>query len=525
MKRFAIILTVSLLVLAAGVIPALASTEVGKYHAVSIDSARHYQGSPNGEIILAWEQTIHHPGATFISIHFKDFHLADGDYLAISDPQGGQAYTLTGKGKMDMEDFWARHIKGDTAVLNLFATNRSGGPGFIIDTYSAGFQSISLDVSIDDDIESPITPLSTCGASDFENAICYDGTTEYNRARAVARLLIRGRSLCTGWLVSAEGHFITNQHCIDEYKEYADTDYEFMAEAPDCGSSNGQMQWPGNIYDSGVIMHTTNASKDYTLLQFTGANPADVYGYLQLDNRPAAIGERIYLASHPLGYAKMLVLNSDVDNGYCKVNAMTTACTGSTAYQDVGYYCDSEGGSSGSPVLAASTHKVIALHHCGTCLNRGVPINEIYPEIIGFLGDPEPDCDDNSDCDDDAWCNGTETCVGGFCVNGTDPCPDLCDEGGDFCYTTCGDSTCDPGEGEDQCSCPEDCGYPPASEVGVCTDDVDNDCDGNTDCDDPDCDADAACDATCLDYGEVCTDNSDCCSGSCWWRRGAYTCR
>jgi hypothetical protein len=52
----------------------------------------------------------------------------------------------------------------------------------------------------------------------------------------------------------------------------------------------------------------------------------------------------------------------------------------------------------------------------------------------------------------------------------------------------CGDHLCDPGRGESSCSCPGDCGAPPADETGAaCADGLDNDCDGPIDC------ADAAC--------------------------------
>ena len=74
----------------------------------------------------------------------------------------------------------------------------------------------------------------------------------------------------------------------------------------------------------------------------------------------------------------------------------------------------------------------------------------------------------------------------------------------------CGDGTC--GAGEDQCNCPDDCGTPPATET-TCDDGIDEDCDMYTDCDDIDCDEDPACD--CLEKGESCTDDSECCSGNC----------
>lgn len=58
-------------------------------------------------------------------------------------------------------------------------------------------------------------------------------------------------------------------------------------------------------------------------------------------------------------------------------------------------YCDTEGGSSGSPVLATATNKVIALHHCrgnsacsqsGSDPNRGVPITLINAQIGSLIG-------------------------------------------------------------------------------------------------------------------------------------------
>jgi hypothetical protein len=79
--------------------------------------------------------------------------------------------------------------------------------------------------------------------------------------------------------------------------------------------------------------------------------------------------------------------------------------------------------------------------------------------------------------------------------------------------TVCGDPSC--GVGEDQCSCPVDCGPPPYTET-VCSDGFDDDCDGDIDCDDVDCLGDTACpycgDAIC-DPGEDCNSCGDDCAG------------
>ncbi|MBW1742457.1 MAG: hypothetical protein JRJ47_03370 [Deltaproteobacteria bacterium] len=68
----------------------------------------------------------------------------------------------------------------------------------------------------------------------------------------------------------------------------------------------------------------------------------------------------------------------------------------------------------------------------------------------------------------------------------------------------CGDGTCDPGE--DECNCPGDCGAPEVNETGLCTDGVDNDCDGAADCDDSDC----ANEFVCLCGNGVCDPGEDC---------------
>ena len=52
---------------------------------------------------------------------------------------------------------------------------------------------------------------------------------------------------------------------------------------------------------------------------------------------------------------------------------------------NMGYRCDTSPGSSGSPVLAGSSNKVIALHHLGGCPNEGARMNLIFNEIKGLI--------------------------------------------------------------------------------------------------------------------------------------------
>ena len=235
-----------------------------------------------------------------------------------------------GEEQAEAGSFWSRHVKGDTLRMELWAKNSSGGPGFDIDQIAIG----------DDRFDSDAT-RAICGANDMDNAVCYASShpTEYNRSRAVARLLINGNSLCTGWLASASNHLITNEHCISNSSSALNTDYEFASEAPNCSDGNCQLCYTGDIY-SGANFLRDNANLDYALVQISSGNPASIYGYLGNDNRDAVVGERIYIPQHPGGRAKELALfsshSADSTDGRCHVNTTsTTACTGS-GYTDVG---------------------------------------------------------------------------------------------------------------------------------------------------------------------------------------------
>lgn len=358
--------------------------EAGVHVPIDVDTPADYPGAANGSG-TQWIHVLEHPGATYLAIHFVGFDLGAGDYVVITDAEGHQEYVLTGRGKQDAGTFWARHIKGDTAVLQLIVTGPDGGRGFSIDEYVAG----NVDLGKAGASAKPSVIEALCGTDDKRNAVCYQSShpTAYDRSRAVARLLINGSRLCTGALVSTHGHLLTNQHCILSEAEALNTDYEFMAEAPNCTSANCYMCDPGTVISGGVLVKT-NVELDYSLVHLTENNPADTYGYLEIDDRDAVVGEQIYLPQHPAGQAKEIALESGQASdlgGVARIHSLDEPSCSNGSYHDIGYFADTEGGSSGSPVIAMSSHRLIALHHCANCPNRGVPMALIYPEISEYI--------------------------------------------------------------------------------------------------------------------------------------------
>ncbi len=360
--------------------PAFGVDTIGTHYPSSIPTPQGYSGST--EPVIAWSHVLTHPNATYIAVHFTGFDLAPNDRLVITDREGGQEYTLTDQGRMGAGTFWARHIKGDTAVLKLIVVNESGGQGFLIDEYVAG------------DVASGGT-AAICIPDDRENAICYEDThpTEYARGRAVARLLVGGSGSCTGFLVSSSGHLLTNDHCFYGGPTTAlvqSTDVEFMAEAPNCNDANFTSGYPGVMFD-GEALISFSGDLDYALIKVRD-NPSASYGYIKTEDRAAELGEPIYIPQHPRGRAKELgIYSTDSSDpaGVCSVFSVDEPGCEQRPGPDLGYYCESEKGSSGSPVLVRSSHKAIALHHCGSCPNRGVPMEAIYPLISNDIAPPD----------------------------------------------------------------------------------------------------------------------------------------
>ncbi len=374
-----------------------APMKIGEEIFKGFDTPHPYAAAREGTIDLVWKDVITHPGAAYIAPHFSRFNLAPGDYVIVRSPDGSRSWRYEGLGKGTMGEsaggFWGIHIAGDTAIVELFSSNPQSGFGYTIDKYARGYRDEEMGITTPESSQEMV-----CGNDDSQEAKCLldAGETQmYDKSRTVARLNINGTSGCTGWLIGNAGHLMTNQHCITSAADAANTDYEFMAEgltcATNCATGNA---CPGPIVATSATLVQVDANLDFSLVLLP-VNASATYGFLRLRNALPATDERIYLPGHPALWGKRIVSASDhpVDgSGFCEISGTSEPpCVAGATYTDVGYFCDTQGGSSGSPVISYVDHKVVSLHHCrstagctatGGDPNVGVPI----PNIITALG-------------------------------------------------------------------------------------------------------------------------------------------
>lgn len=282
---------------------------VGDIVDAHIETPHPYVYARSREPRLVWTEKLYLPEATYVAPFFSRFELAPGDYVILRSPDGRRSWRFEGLGRANRgatDGFWGIHVPGEQMVIELYSKGfdgASGSPsyGFLIDSAAKGFG---------------LYTEAICGADDKENAPCYADSEPiiYQQSRAVARLLIQGAALCTGWLVGSEGHLMTNNHCMSTEAAVDNTDYEFVAEGATCETNCPQLQCPGDIVTTTGTLVQTNGAVDFTLIQLS-VNPTDTYGYFQLRESGPVLDERLYIPQHPGGRGKEIaVVSTDAND-------------------------------------------------------------------------------------------------------------------------------------------------------------------------------------------------------------------
>jgi V8-like Glu-specific endopeptidase len=336
----------------------------GKTAPITLGTSHPYTSGNAGEIVESLK--VSRQGAKFIIVHFSGFSINDGDYVEIRDANGTLRQTITND-YPGRTDFWAFAVDGDTAFVSLIS-GPSGGQayGFDIDSYGYGISQMQIE--------------SICGSNNKIDIECVSGTAQYDRARSVGRMYFQDQNdggwyYCTGSLISEQNHFLTNEHCINSQAAVDTLQVRFNYQYNTCNGSTL------SSYDTfyGDTFLLSNYNYDFSLMTLTG-DPQAAYGYLELDPRDIVLNEIVYIPQHSDGNPKKY------DSGPVVNTVMDDIIAGS----DFGHRVDTEGGSSGSPVLSINSHKVVGLHHVSGCStnggeNQAVLMKHIYPYIESYL--------------------------------------------------------------------------------------------------------------------------------------------
>jgi hypothetical protein len=326
-------------------------------------------------------QRVHHDGAAFIKARFDGVHLGSGDTITVASPDGGESYDY---GAADLEDGGLRalSIEGDTAVVTLHDTADGTDASARLAAYSRGLDDAEL---ASRPSEREAGPESICGRDDSRNAVCYQETdpVAWNASRSVARLIIDDETFCTAWLADDANRLMTNNHCFSTDGEAQVTEVQFQFECVQC--AGGDTRRPLKVVGEEVLV--TDYELDFTL--FTVADYAEIahLPHLRIATRDPDIGEKVFIPEHPGGRPLRIAADSSTEpagtGSQCQV--LDNRAEGNGWNTDLSYFCDTAGGSSGSPVLSRTTGAVVGLHHLGGCPNGAARMDLVYPMIARYL--------------------------------------------------------------------------------------------------------------------------------------------
>ena len=365
---------------------------VGEVRAYKAESPHPYpSGDANRPVV--WRDVVVSPHAEFLRLHFRGFALASGDYVTVSNPDGSDFWVYEGRGSKGTGDFWSFAVQGDTAIVELHGGPRNSN-GYHIDALGHGSRQIGRPSA---------TPEVVCGGTDGrEDIACHSGSTippVYERP--VANLLfVSGPFLfsCTGWLIDGDNNstLITNNHCISKQGEVDSLQASFNDQWTVC---DGDTLNDIESYAGGDLLITNKIDRrgrkgglDYSLLTLLG-NPEDTWGELKASISAVNISDKIWFIQHPRGDPKEVGYYEDEDHATrCKVDTINETYGNSAPGSQVGYACDSEGGSSGSPIIfdsGSDPRYAVALHHFGGvdngCLNSGTSMADICADAGSLL--------------------------------------------------------------------------------------------------------------------------------------------
>jgi len=318
-----------------------------------------------GETFIAYNEIIRGSEAPWLRIHFEDANLGENSFIIMRSVWDGKEQKLDAT-SFEQWQYSSAYFNGYEIEIELHVAAFDENIFFTINELAIG------EFIDDDDLY-----FSICGPTDDRIS---------SNQLATGRLLSVG---CTAWIIP-NGHFVSAGHCIDGGGVDV-VQFQVPLSLP-----NGTLQHPGpedqySVDDSTIVFVVSGVGNDWGTFEVfpnsvTGLLPKDAQGAfwpLVQDLGPDSIRITGYgVDGPPPNHGNPPPRDST--NQTQQTNVGPNAGSSGTTMR---YVTDTQGGSSGSPVIDALTGNAVGVHTHGGCSsgnNNGTStFNSAFWDAVG----------------------------------------------------------------------------------------------------------------------------------------------
>jgi hypothetical protein len=314
---------------------------------------------------VKWEGTIIGPTSTdFVRVHiYLKGRSTQSPWTAlVLDATGNEIDRLAFsdfRQEGNVKAAWSKRIPGRVATVRLISEENLADLEIGVNRYIYQFSSPTIKNFIG-------------GRDDREDLVLAYGKEHrfYQWGRPIAELTFvssdsHKETNCTAFLLSSI-LLLTNAHCISQ-------DWQVRTAAARFGLETGSTDQSTYQIERIVL---TNHDLDFTLLRMVGS--ADAWGAVAIGSA-AVKNERMVMIQQPNGGVKKIAVRK------CQVQHLSASGL-SNQLTDFYHLCDSEGGSSGAPLMDAENGAVVGLHHAGQWDPKTKDYHNLGVDIEMILG-------------------------------------------------------------------------------------------------------------------------------------------
>jgi len=281
---------------------------------------------------------VFYDGVERITLNFEKINLPVGTLVEFSD----EKHEFVKNATFDQQDHYTITVNGDKVNIKI-----------TLSQYPTDFDDFSLFLK---EVVVPFEPFAIIGEDERLPYKCYSGTVIGDHSLAAATM--KFGSTGSGSSIGSGNKFMTNWHVLREGENLKNGEIWFNWMHESCDPASPRKE-PVRLETDNLLAIGSSGARDYAIFtikefDFKNSHIKTLFGGLKIRESKPDLGEAIYIPQYGDGGLRPMYIASYHEDGPATIT---------TSNNDwVKYNADTQGGSSGSPVISVKDNEIVCLH-------------------------------------------------------------------------------------------------------------------------------------------------------------------